>query len=96
MIPYGPSYSYRKPLDGEAILTLHVSNMEPAEQVLTGRVAELTAEVLSWASWQRAEPEPEPDPLAESQADLENELDRLDNALMLAREAIREVKEMLP
>ena len=24
------------------------------------------------------------------------ELDRLDNALMLAREAIREVKEMLP
>ena len=96
MIPYGPSYSYRKPDDGEAILILHVSNMEPAEQVLTGRVAELTAEVLAWASWQRAAPEPEPDPLAESQADLENELDRLDNALMLAREAIREVKEMLP
>ena len=96
MIPYGPSYSYRKPEDGPATLVLYVSNMEPAEQTLTGRVAELTADVLSWASFQRAAPEPEPDPLAESQADLENELDRLDNALMLAREAIRDLKEMLP
>ena len=95
MIPYGPSYSYRKPEDGPATLVLYVSNMEPAEQTLTGRVAELTAEVLLWASRQRAEPIAEPDPLAESQAALESELDRLDTDIRLALEAIREVKEML-